>query len=98
MVAVGMQKKKLGLILTIEMLMMGLIGAASGILGSLPVIAYLVKNPIRFTGEYAEIFESYGFEPMMPVQFAFAFVGEVGSRAVSPSPLMRSASRYRRSW
>jgi ABC-type lipoprotein release transport system permease subunit len=77
MVAVGMQKKKLGLILTIEMLMMGLIGAASGILGSLPVIAYLVKNPIRFTGEYAEIFESYGFEPIMPARFeGFYFAGQ----------------------
>ena len=79
MVAVGMQKKKLGLILTIEMLMMGLIGAASGILGSLPVIAYFVKNPIRFTGEYAEIFESYGFEPLMPARFeGFYFAGQTG--------------------
>jgi ABC-type lipoprotein release transport system permease subunit len=77
MVAVGMQKKKLGLILLIEMLMMGFIGAASGILGSLPVIAYLVKNPIRFTGEYAEIFESYGFEPIMPARFeGFYFAGQ----------------------
>ena len=57
MIAVGMQKKKLGLILTIEMLLMGVVGAASGILGSIPVIGYLVKNPIRFTGEYAEMFE-----------------------------------------
>jgi ABC-type lipoprotein release transport system permease subunit len=71
MVAIGMQKKKLG------MLMMGLVGAASGILGSLPVIAYLVRNPIRFTGEYAEIFESYGFEPIMPARFeGFYFAGQ----------------------
>jgi ABC-type lipoprotein release transport system permease subunit len=77
MVAVGMQKKKLGLILFIEMLMMGIVGAASGIIGSLPVIAYLVHNPIRFTGEYAAIFESYGFEPIMPARFeGFYFVGQ----------------------
>jgi ABC-type lipoprotein release transport system permease subunit len=77
MVAVGMQKKKLGLILMIEMLMMGLVGAASGIIGSLPVIGYLVHNPIRFTGEYAEIFESYGFEPIMPARFeGFYFAGQ----------------------
>lgn len=77
MVAVGMQKKKLGLILMIEMLMMGLFGAASGIIGSLPVIGYLVHNPIRFTGEYAAIFESYGFEPIMPAKFeGFYFAGQ----------------------
>ena len=77
MVAVGMQKKKLGLILMIEMLMMGLIGAASGIVGSLPVIAYFVHNPIRFSGEYAAIFESYGFEPIMPAKFeGFYFAGQ----------------------
>jgi ABC-type antimicrobial peptide transport system permease subunit len=72
-----MQKKKLGLILTIEMLLMGLVGAAAGVIGSLPVIGYLVKNPIRFKGEYAELFESYGFEPIMPAEFDVAyFVGQ----------------------
>ncbi|MFC2080632.1 ABC transporter permease [Bacteroidota bacterium] len=77
MIAVGMQKKKLGVILSIEMLMMGLVGAASGIIGSLPVIGYLVKNPIRFTGEYAELFEIYGFEPIMPAVFDVTyFIGQ----------------------
>ena len=66
MVSIGMQKKKLGGILTVEMIMMGIIGIIIGIVGSLPVILYLVNHPIRFTGEMAEIFESYGFEPIMP--------------------------------
>ncbi len=69
MVAVGMQKKRLGLLLTVEMLLMGILGAVTGILGSLPVIGYFVKNPIRFTGEYAELFEQYGFDPIMPARF-----------------------------
>ncbi len=77
MVAVGMQKRRLGLILTIEMLMMGFIGAVSGIIGSLPVIGYLVQHPIRFTGEYAELFEAYGFEPIMPAEFDVTyFIGQ----------------------
>ncbi|MBL7110934.1 MAG: ABC transporter permease [Bacteroidales bacterium] len=66
MVSIGMQKKRLGGILTVEMIMMGIIGIITGIVGSLPVILYLVSHPIRFTGETAEIFESYGFEPIMP--------------------------------
>lgn len=77
MIAVGMQKKKLGLILTIEMLMMGMVGAATGVIGSIPVIGYFVKHPIRFTGEYAEIFEAYGFEPIMPAEFDISyFIGQ----------------------
>ena len=77
MVAVGMQKKRLGVLLTVEMLFMGLIGVATGILGSLPLIGYLVRNPIRFTGEYAELFEQYGFEPIMPARLeGFYFAGQ----------------------
>lgn len=77
MIAVGMQKRRLGLILTIEMLLMGFVGAAVGVLGSIPVIGYLVKNPIRFTGEYAEMFEIYGFEPIMPAKFELGyFIGQ----------------------
>ena len=77
MIAVGMQKKKLGLILSIEMILMGVVGAIVGMIGSLPVIAYLVKNPIRFTGEYAELFEVYGFEPIMPAKFELSyFIGQ----------------------
>jgi ABC-type lipoprotein release transport system permease subunit len=77
MIAIGMQKKRLGLILTIEILIMGLVGAVTGVLGSIPVIGYLVKHPIRFSGEYAEVFEAYGFEPIMPAEFDITyFIGQ----------------------
>ena len=66
MVSIGMQKKRLGGILTIEMIMMGIIGIITGVFGSLPVIIYLINHPIRFSGEMAAIFEGYGFEPIMP--------------------------------
>ena len=69
MVSIGMQKTKLGFILILEMILMGLVGIVSGITGSLPVIALLVNHPIRFTGEFAEIFEQYGFDPIMPAVF-----------------------------
>ncbi|MFC2111887.1 ABC transporter permease [Bacteroidota bacterium] len=77
MIAVGMQKTRLGLILSIEMLLMGLVGVATGVIGSLPIIGYLVKNPIRFTGESAQMFEIYGFEPIMPAVFELSyFIGQ----------------------
>jgi len=66
MVSIGMQKKRLGLILFFEMIFMGLIGIITAIIGSLPVISILAKYPIRFKGEFAEIFEQYGFDPIMP--------------------------------
>jgi ABC-type lipoprotein release transport system permease subunit len=73
MIAVGMQKKKLGLILSIEMFLMAIVGAAAGMIGSLPVIGYLVKNPIQIQGEGAELFESYGFEPIMPAELEWSY-------------------------
>lgn len=69
MVAVGMQKIRLGLVLTTEMIILGFIGIVSGILGSLPLISFLVQHPIEITGESAEIFESFGIEPIMPAAF-----------------------------
>jgi ABC-type lipoprotein release transport system permease subunit len=77
MVSIGMQKKKLGFILFLEMIFMGLIGIVTAIIGSLPVIAILVKYPIRFTGEFAEIFEQFGFDPIMPAVFeSHYFIGQ----------------------
>jgi len=69
MVAVGMQKTKLGLVLTIEMVFLGIIGILSGIAGSIPLISYLIRNPIELTGEAAEMMESFGMEPIMPAAF-----------------------------
>ena len=66
MVAVGMQKFKLGLLVTFEMVLLGLIGIATGIIGSIPVILYFRKFPIQFGEEYTAMFEQYGMEPVMP--------------------------------
>ncbi len=65
-VALGMQKLKLGLLVTMEMILLGIIGITAGIIGSIPVILYFKHNPIELTGEYAMMFEQYGMEPIMP--------------------------------
>lgn len=65
LVSIGMQKYKLALIVTIEMLLIGLIGIISGILASFPVILWGHYHPIQFTGEMAKIYEEYGMEPVM---------------------------------
>jgi ABC-type lipoprotein release transport system permease subunit len=65
LVAIGMQKKKLASIMTIEMLLIGLIGIMAGALVASIAILYGVDHPIIFKGESAKIFEEYGMEPKM---------------------------------
>ena len=35
---------------------------------SLPIVVYLSKHPIRFSGELAEAYQQYGFEPILPTE------------------------------
>ncbi len=75
LVAVGMQKSKLALIVTLEMLYIGLIGVVSGSAVALPAIIYGYYNPIRFSGEIGKMYETYGMEPVMPfMPFDWYFV------------------------
>jgi ABC-type lipoprotein release transport system permease subunit len=66
LVAIGMQKSKLAAVITLEMIFMGFIGIAAGIIAALPVIFYGYSHPIRFHGEMAKMYEDYGMEAVMP--------------------------------
>jgi ABC-type lipoprotein release transport system permease subunit len=66
LVSIGMQKRKLAKVVTIEMFLMGLLGVISGIIASLPLVIYGHIRPLRFTGELARMYEDYGMEPIMP--------------------------------
>jgi putative ABC transport system permease protein len=74
LVSIGMQRTKLSIILIIEMTLMGLIGVISGIALSLPVLYIGNEFPYRFTGDLETIMESYGMEPIMPLQWIDAYV------------------------
>ncbi len=65
MIAIGMQKSKLGFILFYETVLIGLIGVLAGFIVSLPFIWYLVGHPIPLTGETAKAYEQLGFEAAM---------------------------------
>jgi len=73
MIAVGMHKFKLALIVTVEMIFIGLLGLLSGIVGSMPVILYYHYNPIRLSGEVAKSIETFGIEPIMPMAWQVDF-------------------------
>lgn len=65
MVAVGMQKYKLAGILFYETMFMGLIGVISGILVSIPIIIFMIHNPVPITGDAAIAMKDMGIEPVM---------------------------------
>ncbi|MFA6126436.1 MAG: ABC transporter permease [Bacteroidales bacterium] len=73
-VAVGMQKRRLGTILALEMLIMGLIGIVGGILLSIPVVWFGHVYPITLTGQMAESIISYGMEPIMPTAWEAGYM------------------------
>ncbi len=65
LVAIGMQKNKLALVVTYEMMFIGLMGVVIGSIVCIPIILYGVNNPIIFRGELAHIMEQYDFEPKL---------------------------------
>jgi ABC-type lipoprotein release transport system permease subunit len=64
--AIGMSRKRLGLVLLGETLLLTLVGAALGILVSLPGVWYFTHHPIRLTGQTARAYAEFGFEPVLP--------------------------------
>lgn len=77
MVAVGMQKTKLMLIIFIEMIFVAILGLFSGILFSVPVVLWGYYNPIQLTGDMAQMTEQFGIEPVMPFAwFDFYYVNQ----------------------
>jgi ABC-type lipoprotein release transport system permease subunit len=66
LVAIGMQKKKLKWIVTIEMALLGAIGLLAGLISSTPLILYFYYKPILLKGDLASMMEEWGWDPVMP--------------------------------
>ncbi|UCH13853.1 MAG: ABC transporter permease [Bacteroidales bacterium] len=64
-VAIGMQKRKLQTVMFYETLYMGFLGVFFGFLLSVPLILILLNNPIPLPGESSEVYEKFGFEPVI---------------------------------
>lgn len=66
LVSVGMKKWRLLTIMAIETFMVSSIGVITGIVASIPIILYLVHNPIDLSGsEGAELYEQLSIEPIL---------------------------------
>jgi putative ABC transport system permease protein len=66
LIAIGMKKMRLGLMLLYETLLITIVGVLAGILLSLPLVIYFSNQPPRLTGEMAKVYEEFGFEPLFP--------------------------------
>lgn len=66
LIAVGMKKIKLGTMLLTETILITVLGVVFGSLLSLPIILYFNNNPIRISGQVADIYERFGFEALFP--------------------------------
>ncbi|QEC69184.1 ABC transporter permease [Panacibacter ginsenosidivorans] len=69
LIAIGMKKIKLGKMLIAETVLISICGTLTGILISVPVVLYLQKKPIHFTGDRARAYENFGFEAIFPATF-----------------------------
>jgi ABC-type lipoprotein release transport system permease subunit len=65
LVSLGMRKRKLLMIMAIETFLLSFVGVITGIIGSIPLIYYLVYNPIELTGGAAELYDQLSIEPIM---------------------------------
>jgi len=66
LIAIGMKKQKLVVVLLMESVLNVVVGCLAGMLGSVPVVWYLYVHPIRFGGELADVYSRFGFEPVFP--------------------------------
>jgi ABC-type lipoprotein release transport system permease subunit len=66
LIAVGMQRKRLKRIITIEMILLGITGLIGGLAASTPFILYFFYHPIVLTGDLGKMMEDYGWDAIMP--------------------------------
>jgi len=66
LVAVGMKKTWLILLLILESVLTVIAGCIAGMLASIPIVFYLNRHPIQIAGEAAEAYRRFGFEAIFP--------------------------------
>jgi len=66
LISLGMERDKIYLVTTIESILISFFGALLGVIVAFPVLLYFYFNPIPVSGEIADIYLSYGMEPIIP--------------------------------
>ncbi len=66
LVAAGMRRSRLSLLVFLETLIIGIAGTTAGAVTAWPILLYMRANPIVLTGSAAEALKEYGYEPLIP--------------------------------
>jgi ABC-type lipoprotein release transport system permease subunit len=66
LVSIGMQKRRLKRIVTIEMILLGILGLTGGMLASAPVVIYFYFHPILLKGDLGKMMDDIGWDAVMP--------------------------------
>jgi ABC-type lipoprotein release transport system permease subunit len=66
LISIGMQRRRLKRIISIEMIMLGIMGLLAGMAASAPLIIYFYYNPIVMKGDLGKMMEDYGWDAVMP--------------------------------
>lgn len=65
LIAIGMKKSLLALILLLESILISLIGCIVGIIGGALIVKWFTIHPIHLTGEIKQVYEDYGIESII---------------------------------
>jgi ABC-type lipoprotein release transport system permease subunit len=66
LLSIGMHRRQLFFMVWRELLCLGLLGTAVGLVISYCIAFYLKLNPIQLTGDFADAMEKFEFEPILP--------------------------------
>ncbi len=70
LMAIGMKKKQLALLLTGESLLLSVMGVMAGIALSYGVVTWFAIHPIALKGSLGQAYEQFGFEPVLPTEWS----------------------------
>jgi len=74
MMAVGMQRLRVSMLLSLELMFICLLGLIAGLLISIPVISYYHYHPITFSGQMAEAYKAFGMEPVLSIAWRTDYI------------------------
>jgi ABC-type lipoprotein release transport system permease subunit len=66
LVAVGMKRWRLNMVVLIETVLLSMLGVVLGMALSVPFIHYFHANPLRLSGSAGKAMEEFGFDPVIP--------------------------------
>ncbi|MFW5774825.1 MAG: ABC transporter permease [Chitinivibrionales bacterium] len=66
LVAAGMRRSRLSLLVFLETLIIGIAGTIAGALSAWPILLYMRANPIVLSGSAAQAMREYGYDPLIP--------------------------------